>query len=1363
MTLTGCAYDDEPGSIGAHNIKPLLGVVAQRNGNLPNPVGPTPTPVPAPTPITPPIPTPVDPIPNPVDPVPQPEPTPEPEPEPIPEPIPEPVPTPEPTPEPVPEPTPEPTPQPEPVPTPEPTPEPEPIPEPIPEPVPEPEPTPQPEPVPTPEPTPEPEPIPEPIPEPVPEPEPTPQPEPVPTPEPTPEPEPIPEPIPEPVPEPEPTPQPEPVPTPEPTPEPEPIPEPIPEPVPEPEPTPEPVPEPTPEPTPEPEPIPEPIPEPVPEPEPTPQPEPVPTPEPTPEPEPIPEPIPEPVPEPEPTPQPEPVPTPEPTPEPEPIPEPIPEPVPEPEPTPEPVPEPTPEPTPEPEPAPEPTPEPTPTPVDYVKPLASAQLTKPTYERQVKPELVRAQPRPATGTNTGYSQMDEFNYAKLTEAFYGTDSEGYSKRLHELKTTIDTRDIKVGVIDSGIDSRNKDLVGANVHETQIKCAILGSRNCRSMSDDSGLIEISSTSASGSHGSQMAAVIAGNNGMTNARIYGSDSIGKGSNGGNQFLITRKIRNDYGVKIFNNSWGSSNTDRWIQVAEDPSTYYNKVTGESNFIDLALLHDLIINKDVLMLKATGNEGEDDAFDENLAPKINEKFKNGFITVSAPREDYNEANLCGRTAEWCVAATSSTTSHANDGSQSHYQGTSPATARVTGTAVLVKGAYPWMKNHNIAQTILGTAKSFEDIAKVSPTYKKQDWVSGRYENGRYIPGGYVDVPTDWNKRSIIKNHNGKNITWESGWGLLDPEAATKGYGGFYWDDVVLDTDGTPESVFYNDLKGDKGFTKKGEGKLVFTGNNSYKGDSIVDGGILEINGNNGVSAFKVKSGELTGYGTLASITQTGGFVNNEGNLTVDGDYTMNISETNKENSGFKAKFGNMMTVNGKVTLGGKLDLTGETKDGIITESGSRTTVLRGKKGIDGNFASHGSSNKLFEVTNVEVTKELDDNGNVISNTSSSEDVQVHARRKKAAEVVNGVGLTQSGHSVASNLDKVLADLDKKQESAGLSGEEKAFAGNVFNAFANMNETATSMADPVLSVKATNSELYKLDPTFYVNSTVNAIESSADASNTFANRLSTIKHGEVWADASYQDYQLNQAHATSERKATHQAFGIGAELGGVKLGAEFNSSQLDATENVYGISNKTDSKMMGVTLGASKELTENNYLSGFVKGSKVEAKATRHGQNDKVQLDGKVLGMGLQIGKHAKVSPKLTLNPYLSANYHQYDHDDAVINDGINTITGLDVKQLQLGVGVNANYELTPNLQVYGGVSFHEAVNRDATLDTLYTGTDTALRFNGWDTGKDKYKATIGLNQKIGQNSSLGLSYDYAGSEHTDSSRVNLGFTTRF
>ena len=1032
--------------------------------------------------------------------------------------------------------------------------------------------------------------------------------------------------------------------------------------------------------------------------------------------------------------------------------------------------------------APMPTPAPTPAPVEstvsgrYVAPVASSEVKRNNYTRQVQSHLKRSQPAPSAGTRTGYSVMDTSNNSDLTSKFYGATEDGYAQRLDNLKNTIDTRRAKVGVIDTGINRFNRDMVGANVHDTQVKCVSAGRSSCYGPHTDSGIVETSTTSASGDHGNQMAAVIAGNNGMTNAKIYGSDSIDRGSNGGNQFLMMRKLNQDHGVKIFNNSWGSDNSDRWFYDAQrlnyDPNTgniypnrYRTSITNAE--VTLPVIHDLIMNRDALIIKATGNEGLNDAHDENLAPLMNSEFKKGFITVSSPREDFNQANDCGRTAEWCVSATSSTENYANNGRLSNYKGTSPATARVAGTAVLVQSAYPWMKNENISQTILGTAKDFSEITANSPNgYKGLRRVSrlpsgyyGRYytdnRGNLYIPG---DTP--WENRQIIANHNGKNITWQDGWGLLDPEAAAKGYGGFYWDNVELDTQGTPLSVFYNDLKGDKGFTKKGAGKLVFTGNNSYKGNSIIEGGSLEINGNNGGSTMVVKGGELTGHGSVANVHQTGGWVNNEGNLRIRGNY--NINTNRGADAGLKAQFGNMITVDGKARLGGTLNLTGETKDGIISQSGSRSTVLRAKQGLENRFDSHRSSNPLFEVTKVEYTPEVDRNGRVVGNSRVNNDVQVTARRLSAGNVVYGIGMNNSGSRVAQNLDKVLNDLDEKQAVQGsLTSDEKRFANQVFSSFENMSaDYGNNTASPMLSVVSTNQELYKLDPTFYADSALNVVEDSAVHATDFGKRLKDGRN--VWGSVSHHDYDVDMAHATSERKGNTYTVGASTQTANdVSVGAQLDVSDLDLKESVYGISNKTQTDSIGLTVGASKNVGD-AYVSGWVKGAKVETKANRAEMTDDIKYDGKLYGVGIQVGKNIDTASGVSVQPYAFANHQKYKNDGD-INDGMNIITDISAKQTQVGVGTDVAFQATPALQLTAGVQVAHAVSRDTSLDTRYVGTATDVQYGTWDTDKTKWSAKVGANYNVTPNSQVGLNYSYTGSGDSDASQVGVSFTSKF
>lgn len=354
----------------------------------------------------------------------------------------------------------------------------------------------------------------------------------------------------------------------------------------------------------------------------------------------------------------------------------------------------------------------------YITPTADAVVknNKPTYERQAN----IVQPTAKEGTITGYSNMDEQKIgnknqtvSNKTEIFYGLSQQQYAKKLHELKSSIDTTELSVGVIDSGIYPKNPDLDGANLSGTNLV-------DCSASNRCANHLSYAQYKPVDSHGSKMAAIIAGNNGMTNATIH-AYTDGDKSNEGDEFTAMLQLNKTHGVQIFNNSWGyipgaNESDNKWLNEAKKHTP--DGDTKNSARPQVRAIHELIVNKDALLIHGAGNETKETTYGERLVPELNPIFKKGFLAVSSPREDYAHANYCGQAATWCLAAPSTSYSHDNEGKLEFYKGTSPATARVTGTALLVKGAYPWMKNENLVQTLLSTAQDFDDIKKRNATY---------------------------------------------------------------------------------------------------------------------------------------------------------------------------------------------------------------------------------------------------------------------------------------------------------------------------------------------------------------------------------------------------------------------------------------------------------------------------------------------------------------------------------------------------------------------------------------------------------------------------------------------------------------------
>lgn len=999
----------------------------------------------------------------------------------------------------------------------------------------------------------------------------------------------------------------------------------------------------------------------------------------------------------------------------------------------------------------------------YITPTADAVVknNKPTYERQAN----IVQPTAKEGTITGYSDMDRQisninqTFGNKTEIFYGLSQQQYAKKLHELKSSIDTTRLSVGVIDSGIDPNNPDLDGARLSGTILV-------DCSDSNHCANHLPYTQYKPVKSHGSQMAAIIAGNNGMTNATIHAYTGGYKGK----EFTAMLKLNETHGVQIFNNSWsykpGANESDnKWLNDAKKWTP--NGDTKNSKHPQVRAIHELIVNKDALLIHATGNETKETTYGERLVPELNPIFKKGFLAVSSPREDFAHANYCGQAATWCLAAPSTSYSHNNESKLEFYKGTSPATARVTGTALLVKGAYPWMKNENLVQTLLSTAQDFDDIKKrrathLSPVPVKESEIN-RKQPFYYTTDDkgnktfFQKAETPWQERNAVHNIGGKNITWQSGWGLLDTVAATQGYGGFYWNNVVLDvSDKDTVSVFSNNIKGKYGFTKAGDGKLVLTGDNRYQGETIIQNGILEINGNNASSAINLTGGELTGYGTTGSIKQTGGAVNNEGNLSIHGTYTMD------GNSTFKAKFGNLLTVTEKATLDGTLDLYDEIQDGLIKETGSKSTVLRAGE-LSGTFDTVTSSNALFSIIKTEYSGKVGTDGKTTPDATTKTDVVVSAKRNKLTTMGSESTASIGRSAVEKNIDKVLNTLDVKDDVGTLTAHEMAFATGFANkiSMATNKSTLDKFGTPAIINDKYNETLFALDPAFYANNAIHAIEQSSTQATNFAKNMANAPNG-VWLKSIYQTYELDLPSSQSERKTRNQSIGVAKTDERIGLGLQLDLGHLELDEQNGSTNHNIKTDLTALTVGMSGALGNNTKGTLWAKAGVLGSDA-KNNTNAKQKYDGQLYAGGVHLGTSYVLSPNTSIKPYIGISYHQYQHDNANFNDGVVMVKDIDATHWQGTIGVDTHHQISPQWQIQAGLQYDNAFKQDATVTSAYLGTNTDVVFDAWETGKDKIQASLGTSYQIDPKNRLSLDYDYFKSEKSDGDRVQLTLNSRF
>ncbi len=241
---------------------------------------------------------------------------------------------------------------------------------------------------------------------------------------------------------------------------------------------------------------------------------------------------------------------------------------------------------------------------------------------------------------------------------------------------------------------------------------------------------------------------------------------------------------GIRLFNLSFGGD--------YQDEDTTRNQARSWRHALGgVAAVDGLAVN-------SAGNGSGDQPGAISHVPRFHADFKAHLLTAVAVDVDSKGdpvglsdfSNACGAAAEWCVAAPGRVTFPAIPSTiwTGGAQGTSNAAPIVTGTAALVWQAFPWMSASNVQQTVLTTAT---DLG---------------------APG--VDAVF--------------------GWGMVNAEKAVRGPGMFTG--TFRANVGSGSYDFANDISGDGGIVKRGAGRLVLTGNNSYTGMSEVIGGELAL-----------------------------------------------------------------------------------------------------------------------------------------------------------------------------------------------------------------------------------------------------------------------------------------------------------------------------------------------------------------------------------------------------------------------------------------------------------------------------------------------------------------------------------------------
>ena len=576
--------------------------------------------------------------------------------------------------------------------------------------------------------------------------------------------------------------------------------------------------------------------------------------------------------------------------------------------------------------------------------------------------------------------------------------------------------VKVGVLDSdflsGDDAKTKDfhtkLVNGGFLEGETFTQVINEEFGNRFTAINKTLGANSTLSRSEHGLMVATILAGNSGKgaKGASVYG---VSFGEVGTKLIVDKSKYEELYnsGVRIFNQSFGtpsefSDYNSTNYKLPLRPSVLKEKESTvdvlDRRIDEINDFYKMAVSNGALFVWAAGNTTDNGNTTYN-APTIQagmpayiSELHKGWIAAIGVKPDGTEYNphlaRAGAAMWWSISANGNCEL---EGCSAY--GSSFAAPRVTAAAVKVKEKFPWMTGHELKQTLLTTAK---DIGQ---------------------PG--VDTVF--------------------GWGLLDETKALKGPAQFSSELLVgksaadaglrgMFNANIPDnitSIFENDIAGNGGLEKSGNGRLILTGNNTYDGATEIRGGTLEIYGENASNIDIEQNGTLVTYpttmigkknhdGTFVSVSvqNSGGTFENRGSgAVITGDYNAGNGAVTK------AEIGTKLTVKGRVNLNGDTVLEQTMGNRYITAKGMTSTIIEAEGGVNGNFSKVETPEMIASSVKADDRK--------IDVTVSRKNVEEYISELPEADAMR--------KDVAENLEASFKKLDEEVEKG--NGAVKKFA----------------------------------------------------------------------------------------------------------------------------------------------------------------------------------------------------------------------------------------------------------------------------------------------------------------------------------------
>ena len=586
---------------------------------------------------------------------------------------------------------------------------------------------------------------------------------------------------------------------------------------------------------------------------------------------------------------------------------------------------------------------------------------------------------------------------------------------------------------------------------------------------------------------------------------------------------------------------------------------------------------------------------------------------------------------------------------------GTSVSSPAVAGTAALIKQKYPWMDGNLIRQTLITTAT---DIG----------------EKG-------VDSVYGWGLLNISKAVNGP--------ALFSKAAA-------FEDNVTVNFDNYV-SVFSNNIGGDAGLIKQGNGTLVFGGYNTYTGDTKVEKGKLYVTNNmtskiiNDAPATTVLSGA-----SVTSVSNSGTLYSVGNNRVVSLDSAPNSVVVADSNSRIiVAEKSDLSNINLKVNV-----------DKYVTKAGDTNNYIGGN--VENKYNSV-SAEGNYNVKNTE-------KGNVNISRASMANVVAEGQ--------------ESSLNVASNLDNAFDSLDK---------EVKAGTAN-----ADVLEQAKELQKVASSIATANS-LQSLSGEVYASAQALTFEQAQTINKDLSNRLNQIGvlddigNGGYWLSGIGGKGKITKkGYASADTKTLGSMFGVDKKIGdNLILGTAIAYSNSDAKFDSN--AGKSESKSVNISLYGRYGQKDNPvYVQGRLGLGFVDSDVERNVitgnivNSEKIDHKDKVISAYVESGYDVKKGD-FTFTPYAAL------ENDTVIRGKFKENSKFAISaskktynQTNATVGVRGTQSFGA-VKLNGYVEYKQALNKeDLSFDAKFNGIDKDITVKGIGLNNNRTWAGVGIVHEV-------------------------------